>query len=899
MSIPPGTRLGPYEIAAPLGAGGMGEVYRARDTRLGRDVAIKVLPQHLSAEPEVRVRFEREARIISGLNHPNICTLLDVGREGATDFLVMELVEGQTLADRLARGPMSATEALRIGGQVADALDKAHRAGVIHRDLKPGNVMLTRSGAKLMDFGLARATGLAGPGGGSGATASALTRSPTVASPLTAEGTIVGTFQYMSPEQLEGHEADARSDLWALGCVLYEMVTGRSAFTGSSQASLIASILKEEPRPISEVSPIVPAALDRLVRACLAKDPSARLQSAHDVRLQLEWIDAGGSRGDAPAPAMPRRVPRERLAWIVAGGFALLAAGIAIAPRIGGAPGAGPAVFAALVPPEGVIIEDDAMALAVSPRGDAVVFEGTDSTGVSQLWVRELDENLARPLAGTENAILPFWSPDGRSVGFFAGGKLKRIETGGRNVQILCDAPDGRGAAWSPRGVILFAPASAGPLFQVPEGGGRPVQATQLDSARTESAHRFPAFLPDGRRFLYVTLTAGDTAQTRLGSLGSSVTRPVVTASSDAVYAAPGYLIFPRDETLLAQRFDERRGVVMGEPRVIGTAPADGSRYNGDPVVSVSANGVMIQRRRAQLVSRLAWLDREGRTIARVPTAAAPYKNVSISPGNDRVACIRSSGSTQDAWTIELSTGLATRLTSDVDFPENPIWSPDGRWIVLAGAKHGHRDLWRKLASGAGEVELAARLAGDFDNPVFWSADGRYLLVRRLSPTTGEDVWVFPQRGDSTSYALLHRQFHEEDPAISPDGHWIAYRSDESGRTELYVQGFPEPNAKYRVSKDGAGQGTRSKFGRPFWRRDGRELLFVGGDGVTLMTAPVETGVSFTAGTPRPLFRIPANCSGLVATSDAQRFLVLEDVSTSESASIQIALRWPAMLERR
>jgi len=896
MPLAPGTRLGPYEIAAPLGAGGMGEVYRARDTRLGRDVAVKVLPGHRSSSAEVRSRFEREARTVSSLNHPHICTLHDVGREGDTDYLVMELIEGETLGTRLGRGALPIAEVLKLGAQIADALDRAHRAGVVHRDLKPGNVMLTKGGAKLMDFGLARVTGLAAPPG-SGVSAAALTQSPTMAQPLTAEGTIVGTFQYMAPEQLEGKEADARSDLWALGCVLYEMATGKRAFAGASQASLIGAIMNVEPPPISQIAPLTPPALDRVVRACLAKDPDERIQTAHDVKLQLQWVAGDGSQAGVAAPvAAKSRGGRERIAWGIAAGFAVVTL-LTMLPRPGGHETLRP-IYVSVPPPENVIIDDELLHTAVSPDGGAIVFVGTDSSGQSQLWVRDLDATEARPLPGTEGAILPFWSPDSRSIGFFAAGKLRKIAAAGRDPQILCDAPDGRGAAWSTRRLILFAPSSASALYRVPEAGGRPEPVTTLDTARKEIAHRFPSFLPDGRRFLYVTLTDGDTAQTRLGALDSPATSAVLTSTVGALYAPPGYLLYSRNEALLAQRFDDRRGRLIGEPRALGADPSDASRYTGRPPASVSANGTLIQRRRTPRDARLVWFDREGRRIATVPGSPAHYLAFSLSPEDDRFSCIRATGSSQDVWVVELSSGLASRLTSDQKFSESPVWTPDGRWIYFSALDDRGRVLCRKLASGAGDVELVVRLEGAFDNPSTWTPDGRTLLLRVLNAKTGEDVWSMPGAGDPKRSPVLRSSFHEENPKISPDGRWIAYRSDESGRTELYVQSFPQPDARYRVSKEGAGPGTRSNFGQPFWRRDGRELLFVAGDGVTMMSAAVETGTTFRAGTPRALFRVPPECSGIEATSDAQRFLVLEDVSTSESASIQMVLHWPAKLEK-
>jgi eukaryotic-like serine/threonine-protein kinase len=702
----------------------------------------------------------------------------------------------------------------------------------------------------------------------------------------------------MAPEQLEGREADARSDLWGLGCVLYEMSTGKRAFAGASQASLIGAIMNTEPAPISQIAPLTPPALDRVVRACLAKDPDERIQTAHDVKLQLQWAAEGGSQAGAPAPAAARRrVTRERIAWGVAAAMAALFV-LALAPRRGGREDLDP-IQVSILPPDNVTIDDELLHTALSPDGRAVVFRGTDADGHSQLWVRELSATEARPLAGTESAILPFWSPDSRSIGFFANGKLEKIEAAGRNPQILCEAADGRGAAWSSRRVILFAPSSAGALLEVPEGGGQATPALALDTARTEVGQRFPSFLPDGRGFLYVSVTTGDTLQTRFGSLGSPVTRPVLTSTLGACYAAPGCVLFARNEALLAQRFDAGSGRLTGEPCVLGSVPQDASRYTGNPPASVSANGALVQRRRLPRVTHLAWLDRDGRKVATVPSTAAHDQAIALSPRGDRVATIRSAGSSQDVWVIDLSSGLATRLTSDVNFPESPVWTPDGRWVYFACIGDHGRQLRRRLASGAGDGEVVRTLEGDFDNPARWSPDGQTLLLRVLGPSTGEDVWMLSSGPEGKLLPLLHGRFHEEEPEFSPDGRWVAYRSDESGRAELYVQSFPAPEAKFRISKDGAGEGIRARFGRPFWRRDGRELLYVAGDGATMMSVAVQTEPSFVAGAPRALFKIPAGCSALEVTSDAQRFLVLEDVSTSESASIQMTLHWPALLEKR
>jgi Tol biopolymer transport system component len=897
MTLAPGTKLGPYEIVAPLGAGGMGEVYRARDSRLGRDVAVKVLPQHLSANPEVRARFEREAKTVSSLNHPHICTLHDVGRESDTDYLVMELVEGETLASRLAKGALPTSDVLRLGAQIADALDRAHRAGVIHRDLKPGNVMLTKSGAKLMDFGLARGgMGAGRPASGSAATPQALTQSPTMAQPLTAEGTIVGTFQYMAPEQLEGREADARSDLWALGCVLYEMATGRRAFEGKSQASLIASIMHVEPPPVSQLAPMTPPALEQLVRGLIAKDPEERIQTAHDVKLQLQWMTEGGSKAGVPAPVVARRRSRERLAWLAAAVLFVVAAGLGWAVFRGAPPRAG-TMRVSVLPPETANIDADGLYTAVSRDGASIAFVAADSTGASQLWLRALSEPEARPIAGTSQADLPFWSPDSRSIAFFADGKLKKVDVDGKNVQILCDAPDGRGGAWA-RGVILFAPASAGGLARVAESGGPTTPITTPDSARHEKTLRFPSFLPDGRHFLYVAL-GGDSFAVRMGSLEDRKTRWVMNADGAALYAAPGHLLFARNGALMVQGFDTGSARLTGEPHVLGPAP-NTTRFTGGPPGSVSANGVIVQRTRSQPANGLAWLDREGRPQGEVPMAPTQYFQVSLSPDEEHAALVRAlPQGGQDIWTIELSSGLVSRLPVDLPFCETPAWSPDGKWLAFSALEGNRRNIYRKLANGAGETETYVERPTAFSNPLCWSRDGRYLLFRDLDPVTGEDLWMVQDSGDRKVLPLLHTRFHEEDASLSPDGRWVAYRSSESGRAELYVQSFPSPEEKVRVSSGGAGTGTRSSFGQASWRADGRELIYVGGDGVTVLSVPVETAGGFRTGTPRPLFKLPGSCTAMVPTSDLKRFLILDQRSTKASASLQVILDWPAELKER
>ena len=634
MTLSTGTRLGPYEVLSPLGAGGMGEVYKAKDTRLERTVAVKVLPSHLSSSDEVRQRFEREAKTISQLSHPHICALYDVGNQDGVEYLVMEYLEGETLADRLLKGALPAEQTLRYGIEIADALDKAHRQGIIHRDLKPGNVMLTKSGVKLLDFGLARViTPPSEP--------SALTSFPTVAgSPLTREGTILGTFQYMAPEQLEGKEADVRTDIFSFGAVLYEMATGRKAFSGTSQASLISAIMKEEPAPIATLQPMTPPALERVVRTCLAKDAEDRFQTAHDAKLQLQWMAEAGSAAGVPAPVVARRKNRERLAW-TAFAIAAVAAALFAAGYLRRAPRPERGIRATLPFPEKMFLGE----LALSPDGNRLAFTAGKIGMEPALWVRSLDGSSAQPVAGAENAYFPFWSPDSRSVGFFADGKLKRVDASGGAILTVCDAQRGVGGTWNRDGTIVFAPAPTSALYRVAAGGGKPVPVTKLDASRHEAAHRYPQFLPDGRHFLYMAGNLGgatdDPANAiRVGSLDGSVDKVLVRTLSNAGYAS-GYLLYGREGTLLAQRFDTSKLEVRGEP--VPAVPKIGlSGWHSNWLFSASRERHARRRAclRPALPARLARQEREGDRLNRGAGAVRDAPPLSGRPKGRR-GCVR------------------------------------------------------------------------------------------------------------------------------------------------------------------------------------------------------------------------------------------------------------------
>ena len=884
MTLAAGTKLGPYEIVAPLGAGGMGEVYRARDTRLAREVAVKVLPQHLSENAEVRARFEREAKTVSSLNHAHICTLYDVGREGGTDYLVMELVEGETLAARLGRGPLGAGEVLKLGVQIADALDRAHRAGIVHRDLKPGNIMLTKSGAKLMDFGLARATGLAGPGSGSGVTVAALTQSPTVAAPLTAEGTIVGTFQYMAPEQLEGKEADARSDLWALGCVLYEMATGTRAFEGKSQASLIGAIMGSEPAPLTRLSPLSPPGLEQVVRACLAKDAEERIQTAHDVKLQLQWIAAGGSQAGVAAPVAARRRGRERLAWALAGVALAAAIALAAAGWMRRPPPPVTMRFLAGVPHTISVLGSP----RVSPDGRVVAFDAVDSTGRAQVWLRAINSFDAQPLAGTENAGRVFWSPDSRYLGFFADGKLKKIAIAGGPAQTVCDAPTGSDGSWGRAGVILFDGGPSDPIRRVPAAGGIATVAVPHDSVSLG----WPEFLPDGRHFLFnfVGSTQG-TNEVMVGALDAKPIRHLGIHGSRTEYSRAGYILYVSETSLMAQPFDAGRSAVAGEPFPV--AERVGTGGNGLAHFSVSDNDELVYSGGGAARFRLTWLDRTGKE-AGVIGEAADIQDPALSPDGSRIAVRQADPQTgnRDVWVVEPARGTATRFTFEAANDNVPIWSPDGGRLLFTSNRRGHFDLFQKASSGAGADESLLVSPND-KYPSDWSADGRYIAYQEFASQTKLDIMVLPTFGDHKPIPFLASSFNEAQGRFSPDGRWMAYASDESGKNEVYVQAFPGPGGKWQISTQGGSE--------PFWRADGKELLYLTPD-FKLMSVEITPGATFAAGVPRELFQMRAEPNGwtrYTLSRDGQRILVVAPEQNTAPTAVTVVLNWNAEVKRK
>jgi eukaryotic-like serine/threonine-protein kinase len=893
VSLAPGTRLGPYEIVAPIGAGGMGEVYKARDTRLERTVAVKVLPTHLSESADVRQRFEREAKTISSLSHPHICALYDVGNQDGVEFLVMEYLEGDTLSERLTRGPLPFDQVLRYGCEIADALDKAHRQGIVHRDLKPGNVMLTKSGVKLLDFGLAKA--VAPTAARSGASLTAL---PTQAGvDLTAEGTILGTFQYMAPEQLEGRDADARTDIFAFGAVLYEMATGKKAFAGRSQASLISSIMGSEPPPVSAVAPMTPPAFDKVVRTCLAKDPDDRWQTAHDIAVQMRWIQEGGA-AISPAPSIARRRTVGRvLPWIVAAVATAGLAALLVRDRLRPPP-AVPVTRLTILPPEKTIFtppgELSSSQFALSPDGRSIVFVANSTNGRPLLWVRPFDSFQSASLGGTEDALHPFWSPDGRSIAFFTPAALKRVEVSGGAPQKLCDAVAGRGGTWNSSGVILFTHSANTPVFRVSETGGEPVAATVLDAGRGEDRHRYPVFLPDGKRFLYwARAPRSDSTGVYVASLDSPNGRLVVKAQALGMYAA-GRLLTVQQGLLVSYPFDEKTARVTGPPIRIADSIPTGNPPGYAPF-SVAGREALAFSSPLAKSRQLVWFDRSGRRVGTVGEVG-DYSTPRLSPDGKKlaVAIREESKSATDLWLFDFGRQTWSRFTFDPASDRAPLWSPDGARIVFSsGGINSVLDLFEKPSSGSGESRLA--IGSSFDKfPTDWTHDGRFVVYHTFGGKTFWDIWVAPMDGGKP-FPFLATKYTEVQGQISPDGRWMVYTSDESGRLEIYVTRFPDKQGHWQISSTGGTQ--------PWWRGDGREIFYLGPD-QTLMSVGVQAGDSFESSAPKPLLKasfpmlIPAYWSNYCPTSDGQRFLVSELVTETASTPINVVLNWTAALKK-
>jgi Tol biopolymer transport system component len=879
--IAPGTRIGSYEITAFLGAGGMGEVYRARDVRLNRTVALKILPSSVAADPAFRARFEREARVISGLDHSHICALYDVGSDQGTDFLVMQFLDGETLAARVERGPLSQQDALRYGSEIADALAAAHREGIVHRDLKPANVMLTKAGVKLLDFGVAKLT-QSGP-------SSLGTRT----SPLTGQGVLLGTLQYMAPEQLEGRDADARSDIWALGTVLYEMLTGRAPFSGRSQASVIGAILHSVPEPVSASQAVTPPVVDRIVAKCLAKDPDERWQSAHDLADELRWIAKGTTAPTGSLKEVSGR-PRRWMTLALAGAaiVALASVGLAAWAWLRARPAAVTAYRLSVALPDAAQLESG---IALSPNARWLAFVGPqESQQVAVLWIRDMNSFDARPIPGTEGAELPFWSPDSRHVGFFAGGKLRRVSVDGGAPQVLADGSSAaRGGTWSRDNVIVFAPGFATGLSRVPADGGEVRPLTTLKPP--DSSHRWPHFLPDGRHYLYLVrgaLTAGAQWAVFLGSLDGGEPTKLLTADSSVAYVPPGYLLFAQSGVLLAQRFNASERTLSGDPFVVSDKILRVGESGPTGLAVFSATDrLLVYSANESAMNEVGWYDRSGR---RLSTHGAPsdYAELSLSPDQSQVVV----ASLGDLWILNFARGTSTRFTFDAGSENSPLWSPDGKSIVYTATPFAA--LTSRAATG-GITQQLLQTPGEQVFPDDWSRDGRHILFERVGQPTQSDLWALPltaARADGTlvpsakPFPVITSPFNEAQAQFSPDGKWITYGSDESGRSEVYVQSFPPGQGKWLVSTDGGGQ--------PAWRRDGRELFYISAD-KRVVAVDVRTTPTFQIGASTTLFRTTMAMRGLadvrntyVASADGQRFLLSSVPSLSHSTTLRVMLNW-------
>jgi Tol biopolymer transport system component len=900
LSFQPGARLGPYQITSAIGAGGMGEVYAARDTRLDRAVALKILPPALGADPDFRERFDREARAISTITHPNICTLYDVGEHDGTAFLVMELLEGETLAARIERGPLPIAETLAIATQIADALDKAHRAGIVHRDLKPANVMLTKSGAarpgspqaKLLDFGLAKT----GRGPGAVRLQPELTVARTQVPNLTAQGTILGTLHYMAPEQVEGKDADHRADIWALGCIVYEMVAGRKTFDGPNPASIIAAILTAEAPRLPAIQSIAPAALDRIVATCLANDPDERWQDARDVVRELRWTAEGRDAGARPAAQVggPRVQPRLWMAATVV--LALIVTALVIAPWRP-APAPAPAIRYTIAPPPGTTFYDFADPVRVSPDGSRFVFVTLSSQGKSQLYVQSLDALTARPLSGAEGATSPFWSPDSRSVAFYSEGKLKAFDFSGEAVRTICAVAAGIGGTWNSAGEIVVASgAVGGGLSRVPASGGSPTPLTTPDASREQTAHWWPSFLPDGDHFLYYVRSARpEQAGVYVGSLAQSASTRLLSVDSNAVFAS-GRLLFVRQGTLWAQPFDPARLRLGGDP--IALAPGVWA-FAGDSGAAFSASdtGVLAYRTVTHVMTQPTWFDRVGRPLGSVGEPGE-YVHLALAPDEKRVVLERLDPKTGDGvlWLNDLQRNITSRFTFGPAWDWSPIWSPDSTRIVFASSQQDLPGLFERSVSGAGAQERVIATPQILTNPSDWSPDGRLIIYSKAIPGSGANIWAVPMLGERKPFPVRESRFNEGEAHLSPDGQWLTYSSNESGRPEVYVQSFPVSGSRRPISPNGGSE--------PIWRRDGKELFYLTDDG-SVMSVAVKTGTDFEAAAPQLLFRAPIH-RGLgfgrlsyAASADGRRFLVNARVGELAPPAVTVVVNWPATSAKR
>ena len=887
MALSSGTKLGRYEIRSKLGAGGMGEVYRAHDTQLGREVAIKVIPSSFAVDKDRLRRFEQEACAAGALNHPNVLIVHDISTHDGSPYVVSELLEGETLRQRISDTPLAPRRAVEYALQIANGLAAAHEKGIIHRDLKPDNIFITNDGrAKILDFGLAKLRQLDGDPVRTDVPTRRVDTDP---------GVVMGTVGYMSPEQLKGRPVDQRSDIFSFGAILYEMLSGRRAFYGESTAETMSAILKEDPPDLSQTNQSVSPSLERLVNRCLEKSPESRFHSASDLAFALEALSGAASTSDksitTPMPALRLSRTRERLIWIAVIAFLLISAVVLMWASFRSAPDTAQTMRFFIAPTDeatftGAVVSPDGRRLAISVR---------DSSGRSVLWLRSLDSLTTQPLFGTENAGSPFWSPDSRSIGFFSGGKLKRIDVSGGPPQNLCNTGSGASGTWNRDGVIIFAPESGSCLYRVSASGGVATQITTFDQSRQEVAHKYPQFLPDGKHFLYLAQSSQlENSGIVVASLDSKENKRVLKTRGGAAYTSSGYLFFLRDRTLMAQPFDSNKLELTGEPVPL----AEKVGFNtvlGFGNFSVSDSGVVTYMTSSLTGGQPALFDREGKQLSTIGQPGE-YFNVLLAPDEKRLAAAIPSSETgaRDVWLVDLARGTPTRFTFDAAEDFVPIWSPDGSRIVFVSDRDGSGNLYQKSADGAGNEELLLK-TNERKWPSDWSRDGKFIIYTTLTQNTKNDLWVLPMTGEKKPFPYLQSPFNEDHARFSPDGHFVAYSSDESGRLEIYVQTFPASGGKWLVSRDGGAQ--------PRWRRDGKEIFFIAPDR-KLMAADVKlAGSTLELGLPKALFQTPVvsypnprNVYDVFA--DGKRFIIITPLQENTLTPITVVANWNAALTR-
>ncbi|HTP69623.1 MAG TPA: protein kinase [Dongiaceae bacterium] len=889
MPLAPGTKLGPYEIVSPLGAGGMGEVYRARDTRLDRSVAIKILPHHLSADASAKARFEREAKTVSALNHPNICSLFDVGSQDGTDFLVMECIEGESLAQRIAKGSLPTDQVVKIGAAIADALDKAHRSGVVHRDLKPGNIMLTKSGAKLLDFGLAKPSISA---------VSAVTITNVAASsPVTEQGTIVGTFQYMCPEQVEGKELDGRSDIFSLGAVLYEALTGQRAFEGRSQLSVASAILEKEPAPITTIKPLAPRSLDHIIRRCLAKDPDDRWQSARDLSLELNalaTLDPSSSQSGVALPVTRRKNHRELVAWVLAALALVAAAALLFVMPNRSSPTA--PLYSSIVSPVGTSFEiegDLGKQPALSPDGMSLVFGAG-----GELYLHSLRTGTARVLTGAHGATSPFWSPDGSSIGFFADGKVKTLDITSGVVRIVCDAPAPRGGAWGPTGVILFTPTPRDSIFQVPANGGTPTRVTVIDD-KIHSTHRWPVFLPDGQHFLYYAASHASAQSLQSGvyiaSLDGKLNRFLVTSAAAGLYSN-GNLLYAKESGLLAQPLDLHSYTLTGSPRpLVDSVVVDLGVWHMTVAAAANSPNLIYQTGSAMALTRLEWVDRAGAHLSYIGDKAV-FFGPRLSKDGQRFL-ITFGDPSPDIWLFDSSGSNRTRLTFDGTITGEASWSPDNsHFTSILGLANSVFHVITRSASGSGQSATVPTPQGT--NAVTdWSPDGRWVLTEQQTPTAYNVMAIPVDSGDQAHvvFSSASAPGPNSSGQFSPDGKYVALTVLLASGPEIFIVPFAGGTGMWQVSTDGG------HWGR--WSRDGNQLYYVNAKNEMNAVNIQEKSDGLVVGHPVPLFSFRPSPRvyrlGLInydVSPDGKRFLLVT-AADENNRPLTLLQNWPSLLE--